>query len=135
MMYRFMNFNIGSVSHDWFTFVLFRTRQDIKIRRHPNTIGISTAILLDLIEHKTRIIIVKINDIPTFRTDPETWLKNGIIDKLSPNQDPHAFLSIDKFQKIGKTFELLDLGSRNQDQGIPLTNFLEDNENAKPGIV
>ena len=97
MLYRFKGNTIGDRSHDWYSFKLFRRLKDIKIRRYPNTIGISTAVLMDLVNHKTKIILIIIGDKCCFRTDPRTWLEHGIIDKLSPDQEPHAFLNLKHF--------------------------------------
>jgi len=101
-----MHFTIGEHSWDWTTFILPRKLKDIKIRRYPDTIGISTAVLIDLIEHKTRNIIVKVNGVSCYKTDPKTWIEKGIIAKLTPDQDPHAFLSLNYFKVLNRIPEL-----------------------------
>lgn len=100
MLYKFMHFNVGEHSWDWLTFILNRKLKDLKIRKYPDTIGVSTRILMDLIGHGTKNLIVKVDGVPAFKTDPKTWLEKSIIDKLSPDQDPHAFLSLNRFQRL-----------------------------------
>jgi hypothetical protein len=120
-----MKMPIGEHSFDWFTFVLFRKRDDINIRKYPGTIGISTRILLDLIDHKTKLIIVKVDRIPCFKVDPRTWIEKGITDKLSPDQDPHSFLSLRYFEKMGTNPELLNIKIPGEEPVFdPITKFL-----------
>ena len=121
-LYRFMNLTIGEHSWDWITMILYRKRKDLSIRRYPNCIGVSTRILLDLVQHGTRNIIVSVDRIPYAITDPRTWLEKGTVDRLSPNQDPHAFLNLRYFKILNHLPELRE-GKESED--AQLTVFLE----------
>jgi len=98
-LYKFMNQKIGLSSWDNSTFILFR-RSDQIVRKY-NALGLSTSILIDLIQKGCRLIVVKIDDQARYKISPKDWLEKGIIDKLSPHQDPHAFFPLNKFKEIG----------------------------------
>lgn len=99
-LYKFMNMTIGDLSYDNYTFKLFRKLKDTKIRKYPGTIGLSTAVLMDLVKKGTKLIVVVVDGKAIFKTNPRKWLELGKIDKLTPDQDPHAFLHIDNFDVI-----------------------------------
>lgn len=100
-LYRFMGNIIGVHSWNWETFILYRTDAQIRIRKFPNTIGISADVLRDLIKKGCQRIIVKINHRKKYMTDPATWLEKGIMAKLTPDQDLHSFLDLSLFKKLG----------------------------------
>lgn len=120
-LYRFMGFSIGVHSHDWHTFILFRRSRDVKIRKYPNHVGLSTSVLMDLVNHGTKVIVVKIDGHAVLRTDPKTWLEQGTVDKLTPDQDPHAFLPVALFDKMADPspfFTIKRKPKEENDQGL-----------------
>lgn len=125
-LYKYMGNTIGDHSHDWYTFKLFRKRKDLKIRRYPGTIGLSTAVLMDLVRHDTRIIIVYVDQIPCFRTDPNTWLTKGTVDKLTPDQDPHAFLHLDYFFHFENAYKLDLKHNKKDEESHSISDYLKN---------
>ena len=103
-LYYYLDQVIGERSFDWYTFILFRSSNDLKIRTFPNTAGLSVDVLKDLIQRGTNILLVKIDGKITLKTDPETWLWNGIVARLTPSQEPHAFLKLSFFEVLDKTY-------------------------------
>jgi uncharacterized membrane protein YjdF len=93
-------FKIGVPSYDWSTYILFRTTRDLDIHKYPNTVGISVSALQELIEHQTKLIIIKVNGIKKWRTTPDDWLHKSTIDTLNPQKGPHAFIKIDKLGRL-----------------------------------
>lgn len=96
--YLYKHKKIGLSSWDNYTFILFRKSSDI-VRKY-NAWGISTRILLDLIESGCRIIIIKVNNVAKYKISPKEWLEKGIKDRLTPDQEFHSFLPIDKFERL-----------------------------------
>jgi len=109
-LYRFLGQIIGEHSYDWSTFILCRKKKDIEIRKYPNTIGISKAVLFDVETRGCQVIIVKIDGRAMLKTTPRTWINKGITDKLSPEQEPHSFLPYSYFKAMsiqaGRLFKI-----------------------------
>jgi len=101
-IYTYKGRKIGIYSWDWHTFILFRRPQDLKIRRYPKTIGISTACLMDFIKKGCKLLIVRINREAKYTIDPREWIEKGIVDSLKKGQEPHAFMPLSKFKVIGE---------------------------------
>lgn len=99
-LYRYLGQVIGEHSWDWQTFILRRKSRDIKIRKHPDTIGISREILEDLDKKGCRLILVRIDGRIMLKTDPQTWLRKGLNDRLSPDQEMHSFLFLEYFRAM-----------------------------------
>lgn len=88
---------IGIFSYDKYTFILFRKTNQI-VRKY-NAIGISTSVLYDLIKSGCKLIIIEMDGIARYKISPDEWLRYGIIDQLTPNQDPHAFIPISRLRR------------------------------------
>jgi len=98
--YKYKNRRIGVISWDNHTFILFRKKSQI-VRKY-NAIGISTRILIDLIESGCEIIIIKMDNVAKYTITPRDWLEKGITDRLTPTQDYHAFYPLDKLKRFGE---------------------------------
>jgi len=95
-----MNQKIGLPSWDWKQFILFRSKKQI-VRKY-NALGLSTAILMDFIKKGCELIIVKMDGHAKYKISPKDWLEKGIVGTLYKGQEPHAFMPINLFQKIGE---------------------------------
>jgi len=89
---------IGQPSYDYSTFILFRKSNQI-VRKY-NALGISVSILQDLLERNCKLIVVKIDGSARYKISPSDWMKKGILDRLTPAQEPHSFLPLNKFEVI-----------------------------------
>jgi hypothetical protein len=89
---------IGIPSYDYSTFILLR--KSTQIVRKYNAIGISVSILQDLLKRHCKLIIIKLDGIARYKISPDDWLKRGILDQLTPTQEPHSFLPIQKFRRF-----------------------------------
>ena len=89
---------IGVSSYDYQTFILFRKSSQI-VRKY-NAIGISVSVLQDLLKRNCKLIIIKMDGIARYKISPEDWLRHGILDQLTPNQDPHSFIPIARLRRL-----------------------------------
>jgi hypothetical protein len=89
---------IGQPSYDYSTFILWRKSSQI-VRKY-NAIGISVSVLQDLLKRHCQLIIIKLDGIARYKISPNDWLLKGIIDQLTPHQEPHAFIPISKFRRF-----------------------------------
>ena len=89
---------IGQPSWDYSTFILFRKSSQI-VRKY-NAIGISISILQDLLSRNCKLIIIKMDGVARYKISPEDWLKRGILDQLTPTQEPHSFIPIAKLGRF-----------------------------------
>jgi len=91
-------YKIGVPSYDYSTFILFRKSNQI-VRKY-NAIGVSVSILQDLLKRGCKLIIIKIDGIARYKISPDDWLKKGILDQLTPKQEPHSFIPISRLRKF-----------------------------------
>jgi hypothetical protein len=89
---------IGQPSYDYSTFILWR--KSTQIVRKYNAIGISVSILEDLLKRKCQLIIIKMDGVARFKISPSDWLRLGILDKLTPTQEPHCFIPIMRLRRF-----------------------------------
>jgi len=99
-LYKFQNRRIGLPSWDWHTFILFRSKNQI-VRKYKAW-GLSTAILMDLIKKGCKLVIIQVDGEAKYKISPKDWLEKSIVGTLYQGQEPHAFMPINLFQKIGE---------------------------------
>jgi len=89
---------IGIPSYDYSTFILLRKSSQI-VRKY-NAIGISVSILQDLLKRHCKLIIIKLDGVARYKISPDDWMKHGIVDQLTPTQEPHSFIPIAKLRRF-----------------------------------
>jgi len=116
---------IGKASFDWKTFILFRELSDLSIRKYPGTVGMSMEVLQALISKGCHLVIVRVGQIHSLKVDPRLWIARSIKDRLTPEQDLHAFLPLKNFQTIGAPAWMSNRAKRLSFEDAELTKFLE----------
>lgn len=94
----YMGFLMGKISYDYHTFILFRKAWQ-RVRKH-DAYGCSRIFLEKLYQLGCRMFIISIDDVPKFRIPTEQMIREGIYDKLEPEQSVHVFMPIKKLELV-----------------------------------
>lgn len=94
----FMNCLVGKLSHDNYTFILYRHSYQ-RVRKH-NAYGMSKVLLEALIKKGCKFIIIAVDGKNKYRVKSNRMLWDGIKDRLEPRQALHVFMPIDQMEEI-----------------------------------
>jgi len=89
---------IGKLSADNFTFILYRHSFQL-VRKH-DAYGMSKSLATALFKKGCRMLIIAINGEHKYRIKMETFIKEGIEDKLWKQQEDHIFFPKEKLELI-----------------------------------